>query len=116
MAAMRKYWKLSRWRGLMSATDNIAIGTSFFLPSVEDTDKLARKIARMCKAGDVILLYGDVGSGKTTFARGFIKELTNTEEEIVSPTFTLVQTYPTTDGNTIWHYDLYRLKHKTKIS
>jgi tRNA threonylcarbamoyladenosine biosynthesis protein TsaE len=70
---------------------------------------LAAKLARSCHAGDCIALRGDLGAGKTTFARGFIRALSPTSDEIVSPTFTLVQTYPAHGGDMIWHFDLYRL-------
>jgi tRNA threonylcarbamoyladenosine biosynthesis protein TsaE len=56
----------------------------------------------------VIGLAGPLGSGKTVLARGFIRALAGAEEEVPSPTFTLVQTYDTRHG-TVWHFDLYRL-------
>jgi tRNA threonylcarbamoyladenosine biosynthesis protein TsaE len=62
----------------------------------------------------VIALHGDLGAGKTTFARGFITALASAGEAVPSPTFTLVQTYPVRIDGTetdIWHFDLYRLKH-----
>ncbi len=84
------------------------------LNSPEETVAFAAKLAKLCTIGDCILLYGDVGVGKTTFARGFIQALTGTSEEIVSPTFTLVQTYPM-EGGAVWHCDLYRLKHASEL-
>lgn len=65
--------------------------------------------------GDCILLRGDLGSGKTTFARGFIQALNPAHDEVVSPTFTLVQTYPAGD-KAVWHFDLYRLKNPEEIT
>jgi tRNA threonylcarbamoyladenosine biosynthesis protein TsaE len=79
------------------------------------THRLAAALARQCRRGDCILLRGDLGAGKTTFARGFIRELQSATDEIVSPTFTLVQTYPTKDGNTVWHFDFYRLKNANEV-
>ena len=73
------------------------------------TTALAASLARICATGDCILLHGDLGAGKTTFARGFIQEILTTPMEVVSPTFTLVQTYPVRCGM-IWHFDLYRLR------
>jgi tRNA threonylcarbamoyladenosine biosynthesis protein TsaE len=77
------------------------------------TEALARQIAAAAQRGDVIALHGDLGAGKTVFARAFIRSRTSAEEEVPSPTFTLVQTYvPPGDANTapaIWHFDLFRL-------
>lgn len=82
----------------------------FALTDPKATETLASALARECRIGDCILLIGDLGAGKTTFARAFIRALCDVEEEIVSPTFTLAQTYPIRDGGAIWHFDLYRLK------
>lgn len=80
-----------------------------------ETEEFAASLARLCKIGDVLLLYGEVGAGKTTFARGFIETIAGMQEEIVSPTFTLVQTYPFSDDGTVWHYDLYRLQNVAEL-
>lgn len=69
----------------------------------------AAVLAGLARPGDVFALRGDLGAGKTTFARGFIAKLCPDEESVPSPTFTLVQTYPSEIGD-IWHFDLYRLK------
>jgi tRNA threonylcarbamoyladenosine biosynthesis protein TsaE len=69
---------------------------------------LAATIAGQCQPGDALLLEGTLGAGKTSFARGFIRALAGAAQEVVSPTFTLLQTYAT-PGGTIWHFDLYRL-------
>ena len=69
---------------------------------------MARRIANLARAGDVIALTGDLGAGKTFFARAFIGE-----SDVPSPTFTLVQIYenpPGCPGARVWHFDLYRLK------
>ncbi len=73
-----------------------------------DTARLAGIVARAAVPGDVIALSGDLGSGKTAFARGFIRALTAPAEEVPSPTFTLVQTY-SANGRTIYHFDFYRI-------
>ena len=72
------------------------------------TLELAAKIAACARTGDVIALSGELGTGKTTFARGFIHALSDTPEEVPSPTFTLVQTYESARG-LIYHLDLFRL-------
>lgn len=70
-------------------------------------------MAGLARPGDVLALWGDLGAGKTTLARGFISAVVPMEEAVPSPTFTLVQTYPAAfDGGPadVWHFDLYRLK------
>ncbi|MEZ5691858.1 MAG: tRNA (adenosine(37)-N6)-threonylcarbamoyltransferase complex ATPase subunit type 1 TsaE [Rickettsiales bacterium] len=90
---------------------------SCFLASEKKTQELAVDIATLCKAGDTILLYGDVGSGKTSFARAFIKEITGLQGNIASPTFNLLSTYPLSDGDAeVWHCDLYRLKNSAEVT
>ena len=70
----------------------------------------AAEIAALVHVGDTLLLSGQIGAGKSAFARGFIRAKLGRMEDVPSPTFTLVQTYETDDGD-IWHCDLYRLTH-----
>lgn len=72
------------------------------------TQALAARLAVLARPGDVFALSGDLGAGKTEFARAFIRALTDAHEDVPSPTFTLVQTYEA-DAFEIWHFDLYRL-------
>ena len=81
---------------------------SLTLSSSDETANLARHIAPRLTAGDVLLLDGPIGAGKSFFARTLILDLLPVPEDIPSPTFTLVQTYDTADFE-IWHCDLYRL-------
>lgn len=76
--------------------------------SEEETATAAADIADTLKYPVNLCLYGDLGAGKTSFCRAFIRHLLhNPDETIPSPTYTLVQTY---GNDTIWHFDLYRLK------
>ncbi|CAA7624296.1 tRNA (adenosine(37)-N6)-threonylcarbamoyltransferase complex ATPase subunit type 1 TsaE [Magnetospirillum sp. UT-4] len=73
------------------------------------TGRLGEALAARARPGDVIALEGPLGSGKSTLARAFVRALTAADEEVPSPTFTLVQTYETASG-AVWHFDLYRLE------
>jgi tRNA threonylcarbamoyladenosine biosynthesis protein TsaE len=86
----------------------MAVITSAPLATLSDTDRIAASLASIAQPGDVLALFGDLGTGKTTFARAFVRALTDADNEVPSPTFTLVQTYDTPKGE-IWHCDLYRL-------
>lgn len=77
------------------------------LPDAEATTRLGHVIAPLLKAGDSVLLYGPLGMGKSTLARGLIRALTTPEEDVPSPTFTLVQFYESDPP--VAHFDLYRL-------
>jgi tRNA threonylcarbamoyladenosine biosynthesis protein TsaE len=78
------------------------------------TAALGARLAAAAGPRDVLLLHGDLGMGKTALARGFVMGAAPETDEVPSPTFTLVQTYPTGRG-TIWHFDLYRLKDPDEI-
>jgi len=79
------------------------------LDSDTDTQALGARLAAELRAGDVVALHGDLGAGKTTLVRGLIRALLGAEEEVPSPTYTLVQMYEA-PGLMVWHFDLYRLE------
>jgi tRNA threonylcarbamoyladenosine biosynthesis protein TsaE len=84
---------------------------SFFCSAPDEaaTQTIASRLAARVRSGDVLLLSGPLGAGKTAFARAFIRARAGDPTlEIPSPTFTLVQTYDLPSG-AIWHYDLWRL-------
>lgn len=80
-----------------------------FLPDEQHTKTLAESLAKSAKKGDIFFLRGDLGVGKTTFARYFIRFFLGENEVVPSPTFTLVQSYDT-KALPLWHIDLYRLE------
>ena len=77
------------------------------LADAEATRALGSRIAPLLQAGDAVLLYGPLGMGKSTLARGLIRAMTGPDEDVPSPTFTLVQFYETDPP--VAHFDLYRL-------
>lgn len=84
----------------------------FHTKAADDTRELAGALAALAKPKDLLLLAGDLGSGKTTFAQGFGAAL-GVGEPIVSPTFTLVRTY---EGRLPFiHGDVYRLDHLQEV-
>jgi tRNA threonylcarbamoyladenosine biosynthesis protein TsaE len=84
------------------------------LPDEAATAHLGARIAPQLRAGDVVYLHGDLGAGKSTLARGLIRALTTPDQDVPSPTFTLMQTYAAPDF-AIVHLDLYRIERAAEI-
>ena len=80
--------------------------------SVEDTYALARKIAERLKGGEVILLNGNLGAGKTTFTKGLAKAL-GIDEVVTSPTFTFMKEYK--GRLSLYHFDMYRAEDEDEL-
>jgi tRNA threonylcarbamoyladenosine biosynthesis protein TsaE len=86
---------------------------SLDLEGPEATERLGATIARALQPGDAVLLEGPLGAGKSTLARGLIRALSGPEEEVPSPTFTLVQLYETSPQ--VAHFDLYRVERAQEV-
>lgn len=87
------------------------------LADAEATTQLGARLAPLLAPGDLVLLYGDLGAGKSTLARGLIVGLTGVTDA-PSPTYTLVETYEVEDGADgfeLWHFDLYRLERPDDV-
>ncbi|MCB0981056.1 MAG: tRNA (adenosine(37)-N6)-threonylcarbamoyltransferase complex ATPase subunit type 1 TsaE [Acidimicrobiaceae bacterium] len=83
--------------------------------SLADTHAIAAALAAVSRRGDLIVLAGEMGAGKTAFAKGFGQALGVTEP-ITSPTFTLVHSYDTPGKLTLHHADIYRLSTQHEVA
>lgn len=90
----------------LPAVDDFPI--SLKVTGADQTFALGRAVAELLKGGEIVLLYGPLGAGKTCFTQGLCAGVT-VKEEVVSPTFTLVNTY-TGGFFTVHHLDLYRVE------
>ena len=81
---------------------------TYISKSEQDTISFAKDYAKKLRIGDIIILSGELGSGKTKFVQGIL-EYFGLENEISSPTFTIVNEYNTSNLN-IYHFDVYRLE------
>lgn len=89
-------------------------GSFTYTLALKDLILLARPLSQVLRPGTVVALWGDLGAGKTTFARVLLQAIVGKSIDVPSPTFTLVQTYDCIQGE-VWHCDLYRLKHAEEI-
>ena len=106
----------------MDLTNQMPIATKSSKIDISDQKSLlevAGKFANLVDKGDIFLLYGQIGVGKTTFARFLINnlEIKNTlnKSDVLSPTFNILNEYQINDLN-IKHFDLYRIKNKKELS
>jgi tRNA threonylcarbamoyladenosine biosynthesis protein TsaE len=74
-----------------------------------ETSAVGESLGKTLRSGDVVLLYGDLGAGKTAFVRGLARGIGANPDDVSSPTFTLIQEYPGA-SMTLFHVDLYRLE------
>jgi tRNA threonylcarbamoyladenosine biosynthesis protein TsaE len=82
--------------------------------SPAQTQELARHLGSLVNAGDLILLNGDLGAGKTTFTQGLAQAM-GIRETVTSPTFTLVRSYQGSGPLRLLHADVYRLEHLQEV-
>lgn len=88
----------------------------FKMTSLCDTQALAEEISSILQAGDTLALEGDLGAGKSAFARALIRAYrSDPTTEVPSPTFTIVQSYEAHGKPDIWHADLYRLSDPEEL-
>lgn len=89
-------------------------GRTVLSESAQATERLAADLAAGLHPGDVVFLEGDLAAGKTTFVRGLARALGTDPNDVSSPTFVLVQSYPCAGGSIrfLHHVDLYRLEDR----
>lgn len=101
------------WAGYGRPMSDFAPVLSISLADAEATAALGVWFAPRLKAGDCLLLEGQIGAGKSHFARALIQARLGWAEDVPSPTFTLVQVYQA--DVELWHADLYRLNHPDEV-
>ncbi len=84
----------------------------YIVNSLKETEELSKKISKSVKCGDCILLYGEIGAGKTTFTK-FLLENLGVKSIVSSPTFTLLNEY--TGKFPIYHFDMYRISSSEEL-
>lgn len=82
--------------------------------SQEETEKIAGEFAKTLNQGDIVLLQGDLGAGKTVFVKGIVKHFGGDPDGVTSPTFTIVNEYQLSVFP-IYHFDLYRLENPNEL-
>ncbi len=108
---------MSAWDGSARSRDASVWSIEVRSESAESTRALAARLAAASRPGDVVLLVGGLGAGKTTFAQGFARGL-GVVGPVTSPTFTLVRQYPcqVTGITTLFHADVYRLDSLAEVA
>lgn len=88
---------------------------NFFSNSVDSTKELGRKFASILKRGDILVLSGNLGAGKTAFVTGFLG-FYGKENEVSSPTFTIVNEYNLKEDLNLFHFDVYRFEDEDEFT
>ena len=89
-------------------------GHTFTINSLAEYPQAAKWFTQFLQQGRIFAFYGKMGSGKTTFIKSLCEEL-GVEDTINSPTFAIVNEYGDREGNTIFHFDFYRIKSITEV-
>ncbi len=84
------------------------------IPTAEDMDAFGARVARLVRPGDIVCLTGELGAGKTTFTRGFGREL-RVRGTVTSPTFVVARTHPREGAAPFVHIDAYRLQSAAEL-
>lgn len=116
LADVRRFWARLGYaevggdgRGAARVRLGKALGTSLTLPTASDTRDAARRLAPLCRPGDVLVLTGELGAGKTTFTQGLAAGLA-VRGDVTSPTFVISRLHPSlVGGPALLHVDAYRL-------
>jgi len=87
---------------------------TFLSRSPEETERLGEGLAKRLQAGDVVALSGELGTGKTTLVRGIARGLGVKEDEVASPSFTIINEYPSSPP--LYHIDFYRLERLEELT
>ena len=82
--------------------------------TLDEVKKVSNEIAAMLIKRNILLLYGDLGAGKTTLTKSIVESLGGDPKNVTSPTFNLVHIYDTKKFK-IWHFDLYRIKSEKEL-
>ncbi len=100
----------AEWRAVLAGQQTL----QFYSASPEETRAIAAQLAERHGPGEAVLLFGDLGAGKTTFVKGYCAAL-GVPDQITSPTFTLMHVYRG-DRIVIYHFDFYRLESPAAIA
>jgi tRNA threonylcarbamoyladenosine biosynthesis protein TsaE len=82
--------------------------------NAEETQSFGESFAKKLKAGDIVSLYGDLGSGKTQLVKGICRSL-GVKQTVNSPTFVIVNEYSSPEFSLIYHFDLYRINSQAEV-
>ena len=86
----------------------------FVAKSVEDLDEISKQLLLVIESQKKIVFFGEMGVGKTTLIKAICKQL-NVQDEVVSPTFSVVNEYHNENGEVFYHFDFYRIRSKEEI-